>query len=77
MPLRAELRIKEMIDRLAELPVSILYAPDFFVFNMLHARWEQVGNHRIVNVVTTPFLGVSGLTNVITSYSIHYTKLYD
>jgi len=62
LPLRAELRIKEMIDRLAELPVSILYAPDFFVFNMLHARWEQVGNHRIVNVVTTPFLGVSGLT---------------
>lgn len=62
LPLRAELRIKDMIDRLAELPVSVLYAPDFLVFNMLHARWEQVGNHHIVNVVTTPFLGVSGWT---------------
>jgi len=62
LPLRAESRIKDMIDRLAELPVSVLYAPDFLVFNMLRARWEQVGNLPIVNVVTTPFLGVSGLT---------------
>lgn len=62
LPLRAELRIKDLIDRLAELPVSVLYVPDFFVFNMLHARWEQVGSLNIVNVVTTPFLGVSGLT---------------
>jgi putative colanic acid biosynthesis UDP-glucose lipid carrier transferase len=62
LPLRAELRIKDLIDRLAELPVSVLYVPDFFVFNMLHARWEQVGNLHIVNVVTTPFLGVSGIT---------------
>lgn len=62
LPLRAELRIRDIIDRLAELPVSVLYAPDFFMFNMLHARWEQVGNHHIVNVVSTPFLGVSGVT---------------
>jgi len=62
LPLRAELRIRGIIDRLAELPVSVLYAPDFFMFNMLHARWERVGNHHVVNVVSTPFLGVSGLT---------------
>ena len=62
LPLRAELRIKELIDRLSELPLSVLYVPDFFVFNMLHAHWQRVGNLQIVNVVTTPFLGVSGLS---------------
>lgn len=61
LPMRAELRIKELIDRLSELPVTVLYVPDFFVFNMLHAHWEHVGATRVVNVVTTPFLGVSGL----------------
>jgi putative colanic acid biosynthesis UDP-glucose lipid carrier transferase len=62
LPLRAELRIKDLIDRLSELPLSVHYVPDFFVFNMLHAQWQQVGNLHIVNVVTTPFLGVSGLS---------------
>jgi len=62
LPLRAELRIRDLIDRLSELPISVLYVPDFFVFNMLHAQWQQIGNLHIVNVVTTPFLGVSGLT---------------
>lgn len=62
LPLRAELRIKDLIDRLSELPLSVLYVPDFFVFNMLHAQWQQVGNLHVVNVVTTPFLGVSGLS---------------
>ena len=61
LPMRAEIRIKSLIDRLSELPVDVLYVPDFFVFNMLHARWESVGNANVVNVVTTPFLGVSGL----------------
>lgn len=61
LPLRAELRIKQLIDRLAELPVSVHYVPDFLVFSMLQARWEQIGNLHIVNVVATPFLGVSGL----------------
>ena len=61
LPLRAEMRIKEMIDRLSETPASVLYVPDFFVFNMLHAQWENIGHLNIVNVVTTPFLGVSGV----------------
>ena len=62
LPLRAELRIKDLIDRLSELPLSVHYVPDFFVFNMLHAQWQRVGNLQVVNVVTSPFLGVSGLS---------------
>ena len=62
LPMRAELRIKALIDHLSELPVDVLYVPDFFLFNMLQARWEHVGEANVVNVVTMPFLGVSGLT---------------
>jgi putative colanic acid biosynthesis UDP-glucose lipid carrier transferase len=62
LPLRAELRIKHLIDRLGELPVTVHYVPDFFLFNMLRAQWEHLGDTHVVNVVATPFLGVSGLT---------------
>jgi putative colanic acid biosynthesis UDP-glucose lipid carrier transferase len=62
LPLRAELRIKDVIDRLSELPLIVIYVPDFFVFNMLYAQWQRIGTFHVVNVVTTPFLGVSGFT---------------
>lgn len=62
LPLRAETRIKELIDRLSETPASVLFVPDFFVFNMLHANWEHIGHLHVVNVVTSPFLGVAGVT---------------
>jgi putative colanic acid biosysnthesis UDP-glucose lipid carrier transferase len=62
LPLRAELRIKSLIDRLSELPLTLIYVPDFFIFTMLNAQWQRVGNYHVVNVVATPFLGVSGLT---------------
>ncbi|MGE5093503.1 MAG: undecaprenyl-phosphate glucose phosphotransferase, partial [Betaproteobacteria bacterium] len=61
LPMRAELRIRDIIDRLSDLPVEVLYAPDFFMFNLLHAQWEQVGPVNVVNAVNTPFLGVSGI----------------
>lgn len=62
LPLRAELRIVELINRLAELPVTVHYVPDFFLFSMLRAQWEHVGETPVVNVVANPFLGVSGMT---------------
>ncbi|MEK8051124.1 undecaprenyl-phosphate glucose phosphotransferase [Ideonella sp. DXS22W] len=62
LPMRAELRIKSLVDRLSETPVTVLYVPDFFLFTMLHAQWEHVGSSHAVNVVTTPFLGYSGWT---------------
>jgi putative colanic acid biosynthesis UDP-glucose lipid carrier transferase len=62
LPLRAELRIVELIKRLAELPVTVYYVPDFFLFSMLRAQWGHVGETPVVNVVANPFLGVSGMT---------------
>lgn len=61
LPMRAELRIRDIIERLSDLPVEVLYVPDFFLFNLLHAQWEQVGPVNVVNAVNTPFLGVSGV----------------
>ncbi len=65
MPLRAEIRIKDIIDRLSELPVSVLYTPDFFLFSMLRAQWQQVGHLHVINVIAPPSLGVSSITKRI------------
>ncbi len=35
--------------------------PDFFVFQMLHARWNQIDGLPVVSVFETPISGIDGV----------------
>ena len=39
LPLRAELRIRDLLRRMSDTTVTIHYVPDFSLFDALHARW--------------------------------------
>jgi putative colanic acid biosysnthesis UDP-glucose lipid carrier transferase len=60
-PMRAEDRIRELLDRLADSACSVYIVPDFFVFELLHARWSNVGGLPTVSVFENPLYGVDGL----------------
>ncbi len=60
LPLRAEARVNAMIERLADTTVSVYLVPDFFVFDLLHARWLNMGEFPVVSVYESPFYGVEG-----------------
>ena len=60
-PLRAEKRIKDVLDRLSDTTASVYVAPDFFVFELLHSRWTTIGGLPVVSVFENPFYGVDGL----------------
>jgi putative colanic acid biosynthesis UDP-glucose lipid carrier transferase len=60
LPLRAELRISEIVRELADTTVTVNLAADFFTFDLLNARWSQLGNVPIVSIYDTPFRGVAG-----------------
>jgi putative colanic acid biosysnthesis UDP-glucose lipid carrier transferase len=60
LPLRAELRSAELIRRLADTTATVYVVPDFFVFNLLHARWGTIGNVTILSIFDTPFQGIEG-----------------
>ena len=38
----------------------MFFVPDFFVFEMLQARWTEIDGMPLVSVFDTPFLGVDG-----------------
>ncbi len=60
LPLRAEARVTDLVRRLADSTASVYMAADFDAFDLLSARWGQLGNVPIVSIHETPFYGVSG-----------------
>lgn len=60
-PMRAEHRIREVLERLSDTTASVYLAPDFFVFELLHSRWSSIGGLPVVSVFENPFYGVDGL----------------
>jgi putative colanic acid biosysnthesis UDP-glucose lipid carrier transferase len=61
LPMRAEGRIQEVIARLSDTTASVYMVPDFFMFDLLHASWGNVGDLPVVSISETPFYGVDGL----------------
>lgn len=61
LPLRAEDRVKEVLNQLADTTASVYIVPDFFVFELLHSRWTNIGGLPVVSVFDNPFYGVDGL----------------
>lgn len=62
LPMRAEGRIRWLLDQLADTTVSAYIVPDFFVFELLHSRWNTIGGLPAVSVFESPLYGVDGWT---------------
>jgi len=60
-PMRAEDRIRGVLARLADTTASVYIVPDFFVFQMLHSRWTDIGGLPAVSVFENPLYGVDGI----------------
>jgi putative colanic acid biosynthesis UDP-glucose lipid carrier transferase len=60
-PMRAEERIRNVLAQLADTTASVYIVPDFFVFELLHARWTNVNGLPAVSVFENPLYGVDGL----------------
>lgn len=60
LPLNAEGRTIQMLKRLADTTATVFIVPNFFVYDLLHARWQQVGENLTLSIFDTPTRGVSG-----------------
>ena len=61
LPLRAEKRISMLIQQLADSTVSVNIVPDFFIFNLIQSKWNNVQGIPVVSVFDTPFNAVDGI----------------
>jgi putative colanic acid biosysnthesis UDP-glucose lipid carrier transferase len=60
LPLRAELRIKSILEQLSDSTVSVHYVPDLFVFDLLSSSLNNIKGIPIISIHDTPFYGVDG-----------------
>ncbi|MEM9367017.1 MAG: undecaprenyl-phosphate glucose phosphotransferase [Planctomycetota bacterium] len=60
LPMRAENRIRFLLEELSDSTVSVYIVPDFFVFELLHSRWTQIGGLPVVSVFESPLFGIDG-----------------
>ena len=61
LPLRAEDRIRDVIQKLQDTTASVYIVPDLFVYQMLNARWTDIQGLPVVSVSENPFYGVDGM----------------
>ena len=70
LPMRAEERIRYVLDQLSDSTVSVYIVPDFFVFELLHSRWTSMGGLPAVSVFENPLFGVDGMVKRVADVAI-------
>ena len=65
LPMRAEFRVQQLIERLADTMVVVYYVADFIIFDILHTRWETLGDIPLLTVINSPFNGFNSLAKRI------------
>lgn len=65
LPMRAEDRIRYVLDQLSDTTASVYIVPDFFVFELQHSRWTNLGGIPAVSVFENPFFGIDGASKRI------------
>jgi putative colanic acid biosynthesis UDP-glucose lipid carrier transferase len=60
LPARAEPRINATAERFTDSTCSVYLVPDFYVSDLLEARWSSVGDIPVVSIFESPFYGVDG-----------------
>lgn len=72
LPMRAERRIREVLDGLSDTTASVYLVPDFFVFELLHSRWTDIQGIPAVSIFENPFYGVDGMLKRICDLALAF-----
>lgn len=60
LALKGESQIAKLIAELSDTTASVHLVPDFFIFNLLHSRWINLGPIPTISIHESPFSGVDG-----------------
>lgn len=61
LPMKAQKRIAEILERCGDTTASVHLIPDFFTYNLLHARMGSVGTVQTLSVYETPIVGFNDI----------------
>ncbi len=61
LPISKQPRIRALLDELRDTTASIYFVPDLFAFDLMQARFGEIGGMPLVAVRESPFRGMAGV----------------
>jgi putative colanic acid biosynthesis UDP-glucose lipid carrier transferase len=68
LPMSAQPRIREILDDLHDTTASIYFLPDVHVFELMQARFSNVGGIPVVAICESPYSGVESVVKDISDF---------
>ncbi len=59
LPMSSQPRIQNLIDTLPDTTTSAYFLPDIFLFDLMQARFDNIGSMPVISMYNTPFYGVN------------------
>ncbi|SFU66705.1 undecaprenyl-phosphate glucose phosphotransferase [Pseudoduganella namucuonensis] len=60
-PISAQPRIRRLLDELQDTTASVYFLPDIYVFDLMQARFDNVGGMPVIAICESPFTGFNSL----------------
>ncbi|NHZ78544.1 undecaprenyl-phosphate glucose phosphotransferase [Massilia sp. CCM 8695] len=60
-PISAQPRIRKLLDELQDTTASVYFLPDIYVFDLMQARFDNVGGMPVIAICETPFMGLNSM----------------
>jgi putative colanic acid biosynthesis UDP-glucose lipid carrier transferase len=60
-PISAQPRIRRLIDELQDTTASVYFLPDVYVFDLMQARFDNVGGMPVIAIRESPFMGLNSM----------------
>jgi putative colanic acid biosynthesis UDP-glucose lipid carrier transferase len=60
-PISAQPRIRKLINELQDTTASVYFLPDVYIFDLMQARFDNVGGMPVIAICETPFMGLNSM----------------
>lgn len=70
LPLRAETRIRELLERLRRYSVQVRFVPDIFNFTLLHHSMTEIAGLPVINLTESPLEGANLLLKKLEDFFV-------
>ncbi len=68
LPLRAEIRIRAIIDGLRDFPVEIRFVPDIYSFHLLNHSMSEIAGLPVISLTETPMVGANRIVKSLEDF---------
>ncbi len=68
LPMSAQPRIRALLDELHDTTASIYFLPDVYIFDLMQARFDNVGGVPVIAICESPFLGVDSVVKNVSDF---------